>query len=170
MTALGWRWFLRLHQRGKDPAEFLTGFTILLARAVNSGRRLVGMAHSKDALNPAAQRRHHFAVEALPSSLGVSHECRNASPHGQELHDAYEERLRDNTVTPVVDQVQFRIDFPAWLATLTGRERRMVREMANNEGTLDLSRQFELSPSRISQLRREFHDDWRRFCGEGSQP
>jgi hypothetical protein len=38
--------------------------------------------------------------------------------------------------------------------------------MANNEGTLDLSRQFELSPGRISQLRREFCDDWRRFCGE----
>ena len=106
MTALGWRWFLRLHERGKDPAEFLTGFTTLLARAVNSGRRLVGMAHAKDALNPAAQRRHHFAVEVLPSSLGVSHERRTASPHGQELQDAYEERLCDNTVTPVLDQVR----------------------------------------------------------------
>ena len=169
MTALGWRWFLRLHQRGKDPSEFPTGFTTLLARAVNSGRRLVGMAHSKDALNPAAQRRHHFAVEVLPSSLGVSHERRTASPHGQELQDAYEERLRDNSTTPVPEQVQFRIDFPAWLDTLTGRERRIVRAMANNEGTLDLSRQFELSPSRISQLRREFHDDWRRFCGEDGQ-
>ena len=169
MTALGWQWFLRLHQRGKDPAEFLTGFTTLLARAVNSGRRLVGMAHAKDALNPAAQRRHHFAVEVLPSSLGVSHERRTASPHGQELQDAYEERLRDNSTTPVLEQVQFRVDFPAWLDTLTGRERRIVRAMANNEGTLDLSRQFELSPGRISQLRREFHDDWRRFCGADGQ-
>ena len=169
MTALGWQWFLRLHERGKDPSAFLTGFTTLLARAVNSGRRLVGMAHAKDALNPATQRRHHFAVEVLPSSLGASHERRTASPHGQELQDAYEERLRDNTVTPILDQVAFRIDFPAWLDTLTGRERRIVREMANNEGTLDLSRQFELSPSRISQLRREFHDDWRRFCGEDGQ-
>ena len=106
MTALGWRWFLRLHQRGKDPSEFPTGFTTLLARAVNSGRRLVGMAHAKDALNPAAQRRHHFTVEVLPSSLGVSHEWRNAMPHGQELQDAYEERLRDNTVTPVPEQVR----------------------------------------------------------------
>jgi hypothetical protein len=169
MRALAWQWFLRLHERGRDPSAFLTGFTTLLARAVNSGRRLVGMAHSKDVTNPATQRRHGFKVEVLPSSLGVSHECRNASPHGQELHDAYEERLRDNTVTPVLGQVAFRIDFPEWLATLTGRERRIVREMANNEGTLDLSRQFELSPSRISQLRREFHDDWRRFCGELDQ-
>jgi hypothetical protein len=47
MTAMAWQWFLRLYQRGKDPSEFLTGFTTLLARAVNSGRRLVGMARSK---------------------------------------------------------------------------------------------------------------------------
>jgi hypothetical protein len=38
--------------------------------------------------------------------------------------------------------------------------------MARNKRTLDLSRQFELSPARISQLRREFHDDWRRFLGD----
>ena len=106
MTALGWQWFRRLHESGKDPAQFQTGFATLLARAVNSGRRLVGMAHAKDATNPAAQRRHHFAVEVLPSSLGVSHERRTASPHGQELQDAYEERLRDNTVTPVPEQVR----------------------------------------------------------------
>ena len=106
MCALAWKWFLRLHERGRDPADFVKGFVSLLARAVNSGRRLVGMAHAKDALNPAARRQHHFAVEVLPSSLGVSHERRTASPHGQELQDAYEERLRDNTVTPVPEQVR----------------------------------------------------------------
>jgi hypothetical protein len=74
--------------------------------------------------------------------------------------------LRDNTVTPVPDQVQFRIDWPAWLATLTARERRMIRAMARSERTKDLSRQFELSPARISQIRREFRDAWARFCGE----
>jgi hypothetical protein len=168
MTALGWRWFLRLHERGKDPAEFLTGFTTLLARAVNSGRRLVGMAHGKDAANPATQRRHHFAVEVLPSSLGVSHERRTASPHGQELQDAYEERLRDNTITPVVDQVQFRIDFPAWLATWPERDRQLIEALGLGERTLALAEQFGLTPGRISQKRREYHGDWERFCGDRS--
>jgi hypothetical protein len=65
--------------------------------------------------------------------------------------------------------VQFRIDFPAWLKTLTGRERRMIRLMARNERTLDLSRQFELSPARISQLRREFRDDWLRFIADADE-
>ena len=76
----------------------------------------------------------------------------------------FEERLRDNTQTAIPEQVCFRIDFPAWLTTLTARERRLVREMAKNERTLDLSQRFDVSPARISQLRRELHNDWTRFC------
>jgi hypothetical protein len=166
MRALAWKSFLRLHERGRDPADFVTSFTTLLARAVNSGRRLAGMAKAKDVMNPATQRRRGFQVEPLPSSTRTSHERLYASPVGQALLDAFEERLRDNTVTPVADQVQFRIDWPAWLATLTGRERRIIRAMSRNERTLDLSREFELSPSRISQLRREFFIDWHRFLGD----
>ena len=166
MRALAWKWFLGLHQQGRDPADFLKAFTTLLARAVNSGRRLAGMAKAKDVMNPATQRRHGFTVEPLPSSSAAGHEHLYAEVRGQRLHDAYEERLRDNTITPVPDQVQFRIDWPAWLARLTGRERRIIEAMARNARTLDLSRRFELSPGRISQLRREFHDGWRRFCGE----
>jgi hypothetical protein len=170
MRCLAWKWFLRLHERGRDPADFLTGFVTLLARAVNSGRRLASMARAKDVLNAATQRRHGFHVERLPSSTQASHERLYAEVHGQELHDAFEERLRDNTITPVIDQVVFRIDWPAFLRTLTGRERRLIRAMARNERTLDLSRQFEVSPARISQLRREFFEGWHRFCadpGEG---
>jgi hypothetical protein len=166
MRCLAWQWFLRLHDRGRDPADFLTGFVSLLARAVNSGRRLAGMAKAKDVLNAATQRRHDFRVERLPSCTQASHEKLYAEVHGQELHDAFEERLRDNTITPVIDQVQFRLDWPAWLATLTGRERRMIRAMALSERTLDLSKQFEVSPARISQMRREFFEGWQRFCGD----
>jgi hypothetical protein len=36
--------------------------------------------------------------------------------------------------------------------------------MAKNERTLDLSKRFQMSPARISQLRREFKHDWDRFC------
>jgi hypothetical protein len=166
MRALAWKSYLRLHERGRDPADFVAMFVTLLARAVNSGRRLAGMERAKDVMNRATQRRHGFQVEPLPNSTRTSHERLYASPVGQALLDAFEERLRDNTITPVADQVQFRIDWPAWLATLTGRERRLIRAMARNERTKDLSRQFELSPARISQLRREFHDDWHRFLGD----
>jgi hypothetical protein len=166
MCGLGWRWYRRLHDRGRDPADFLTGFVTLLARAVNSGRRLAGMARATDVLNPATQRRHGFHVERLPSCTQASHERLFSEVHGQDMHDAFEERLRDNSITPVIDQVVFRIDWPAFLRTLTGRERRMIRAMGLGERTLDLSRRFEVSPARISQLRREFFEGWERFCGD----
>jgi hypothetical protein len=34
-----------------------------------------------------------------------------------------------------------------------------------DERTLDLASRHGLSPSRVSQLRREFWQDWERFCG-----
>src|SRR5262249_58041693 len=92
-------------------------------------------------------------VEPCPASRRNAHEQFYATPLGEELQDAFEERLRDNTLTPVPDQVAFRIDFPAWLRTLTARERRLIRAMARNERTTDLSRQFQVAPGRISQLR-----------------
>jgi hypothetical protein len=160
---------LRLREQGKDPSEFMKSFTTLLARTVFSGRRLVGLEKAKEVMNPFTQRRHGFLVEALPTSFRTSFDQLYAIPYGQELLDTFEERLRDNTTTPVPDQVQFRIDWPAWLATLSGRERRIIRVMAKSESTINLSRRFDLSPARISQLRREFHDDWNRFCDGADQ-
>jgi hypothetical protein len=153
MVALCWKWYLRLVERGKDPARFPTTLATFAARHVRSGRRLCGPEKGKDALSPLAQTRHDFVVEKLPD-----HSTLSANP--------FAEALRDNTRTPPPEQAAFRIDFPAWLATLTARERRLIRAMARDERTLDLSKRFELSPARISQLRREFHDDWRRFLGD----
>src|SRR5262245_169802 len=38
--------------------------------------------------------------------------------------------------------------------------------MALGERTKDLAARYGTTQGRISQLRREFHDDWRRFTGE----
>jgi hypothetical protein len=169
MRALGWKWLVRLHERGKDPEDFVRAFVTYLAHAVNSGRRLAGKAKARDVLNPICQKRCGFKVENLPGSFRAGQEYLYASPRGQQLQDEMEERLQDNTITPVFDQVQFRIDFRAWLKTLTPRERRMVRGMMRNERTKDLSKRFEVTAGRISQMRREFHDSWQRFCSDAGQ-
>ena len=166
MRGVCWQWFIRLVRRGKGVTAFVSALATYAARAVHSGRRVCGHERAKDVLSPVARRRHGFRVEPLPVSTRSPYEDLYATTLGQALQDAYEERLRDNTLTPVPDQAAFRIDFPAWLATLTGRERRLIRAMARNERTKDLSRAFELSPGRISQLRRAFHDDWLRYHGE----
>lgn len=174
MVAISWKWFRRLAERGKDAAQFPTVLASLAARAVSNGRRLCGQEKAKDVMSSLAQRRHGFRVERLPSSTSQPYEDVYGSPRGQQNMDAYEERLHDNTQTPVPDQVQFRIDFPAWLTTRTERDRRMIDEMSLNHRTKDLASSFGICPARISQLRQEYHADWRQFLGDptntNSQP
>jgi hypothetical protein len=166
--ALACKWFVRLAERGKDPLTFPVVFASYAARAVKCGRRVCGQEKGNDVLSSLARQRHGFSVEPLPLATRTPHEQLHGSAYGQRRQDAFEERLQDNTITPVPDQVAFRLDFPAWMETLTARERRLVRDMATNERTLDLSQRYELSPARISQLRRELHNDWCRFLGDYS--
>src|SRR5262249_50608990 len=159
-------WFLRLSEQGKDVFDFPMAFAALLARAVRCGRRLCGQERAGDVLSFVTQQRHGFRVERLPSSTCTNHEQLYADPHGQALLDALEERLRDNTLTPVPDQAAFRIDFPLWRCTPTERDRRVIDALLAGERTKDVSQMFGLCPGRVSQLRRDFLEDWRRFTDE----
>ena len=164
-VALAWRSFVRLAERGKDATQFPSALATGVVRAVRSGRRLCGQEKSRDVMSAAAQRRHGFRVEELlPPS--VAYEKFKSEPLGQRLHDAFEERLRDNTQTPVIDQVVFRLDFRDWLGTLTARNRQVVDDLVAGEGTGEVARKFGLSPGRVSQLRRQFEDGWAIFCCE----
>ena len=165
MVALAWRWFLRLVERGKDPCEFPTAIASYAAKAVKSGRRLTGQERSKEVLSPVARHRHGVKVEPLPSSTRRDFEDFYGTVHGQQDLDAFEERLRDNSMTPPPEAAAFRIDFPSWLRTRTDRDRRIIEDMMQDERTLDLARKHGISPGRVSQLRREFMDDWNHFCG-----
>src|SRR5262249_16572931 len=94
------------------------------------------------------------------------HEQLYADSHGQALLDALEERLRDNTLTPVPDQAAFRIDFPLWRCTRSERDRRVIDALMAGGRAREFSQKFGLSPGRVSQLRRDFMEDWRRFTDE----
>jgi hypothetical protein len=152
VVALAWKWHLRLAERGKDATRFPSALATFAARAVRAGRRVCGREWARDVLSPSAQRRHHFAVECLPdfSTLGSN---------------PLAEALVDNTQTPPPEQAAFRLDFPAWLQTRNERDRRLAEDLMTGERTQDVSTKFGLSPARVSQLRRDFHDDWQRFCG-----
>jgi hypothetical protein len=150
-VALAWRSFTRLAEKGRDATRFPAALATLAARAVRSGRRLCGQERASDVLSPVAQRRRGFTVRPLPQS-------------GGEEGSLLEEALCDNTLTPVDEQVVFRVDFPAWRNTRTERDRRLLDALMVGERTVDVSRRYRLTPGRVSQLRREFHADWTRFC------
>lgn len=163
-VAVGWRWFLRLAERGKDARHFPSVLASYAARAVKSGRRLCGQLRSKEVLSELSQMRHGFRVQPLPTSTRRSFEELHGTVGAQRQIDTFEERLQDNMQTPVPDQVAFRCDFPAWLKTRSRRDRHLIRAMAGEERTLDLAKRFQLSPARISQLRRDYAADWNRYC------
>ena len=147
---LSWTWFRRLARRGKDATAFPSALAVYAGRAVKCGRRVCGQERSKDVLSPSAQRRRGFAVLSLPQFSTL-----NGNP--------LEEALIDNTVSPVPDQVAFRLDFPVWLCSLSRRNRDIAESMALGHRTKHLSQRFGLSEGRVSQLRRDFCESWRRF-------
>ena len=153
VIALAWKWFVTLEQRGKDPASFVSTLATLAARAVRSGRRLAAGEPAKDVFSSRPQVRQGFTVMTLPvPSTGP----------GNGLDDV----LRDNTQTPPPDAAAFRIDFPRWFATLSTRTGRLVDKLMSGEKTSVAARAVGVSPGRVSQWRRELHDDWLRFHGE----
>jgi hypothetical protein len=137
-------------------------------RHVRSGRGLCGQERAKDVFSCRAQRTKGFQVERLPSSTCQSQEVFYGDPHGQDHMDAFEERLQDNTRSPVPDQAAFRIDYPDWLSRLGERNRAIAEDMTLDLSTKELASRHKVTPGRISQLRREFHADWQRFCGDVS--
>jgi hypothetical protein len=154
-VGLSWRWFVRLSERGKDGTQFPTAIATFAARAVNSGRRVCGQEKAKDVLSPRAQQRHGFAVEKLPDYSTLS-------------NNPLQEALIDNMQTPVPEQAAFRIDLPCWLGQLGSRRRDIVIDMALGYRTQELAQKYKVSEGRISQMRREAADDWRRFHGDAA--
>jgi hypothetical protein len=151
-VALGWKWFRRMAQRGKDARQFPTAFASFAAKAVKSGRRVCGQEKPRDVMSGRAQRRHGFYVGKLPD---ISTESGN--PLAEALHD--------NTKTPPPEAAAFRCDFPVWRGRFDQRRRRVLDALALGHRTKEVARRFHLSEARVSQMRREYMCDWDRFTG-----
>jgi hypothetical protein len=153
MIGLAWQWHLRLAENGKDSTRFPTALATYAARAVKSGRRLVGQEKSKDMLSPRAQQRHRFAVGKLPDFETLS-------------DNPLAEALADNTQSPPDETICFKLDCAAWLASLTNRDRGIAEDLMVGGRTIDVAAKHGVSAARISQLRREFSQGWQTFCGD----
>jgi hypothetical protein len=150
-VALAWAWYVRLRAKGRDPADFAVTFARLAAKAVGSGRRVCGRERTHDASSPVCQWRRGFTVSPISS---LSH------PDGT----AFDWAVRDNSQTPIPDQVQFRCDFPSWMRGLSELKKRVVESLALGHRTGDVARAAAVSSARISQMRRELRADYMTFC------
>ena len=151
MLALAWSWFVRLAERGKDASKFASVLATYAARSVRVGRRLCGQEKAQDVLSFVAQQRGGFSVGVLPEPSSIEDNALAAALH-------------DNTITPIVDQVQFRLDFPRWRRSRCDRDRRLIDDLMVGERPYQMARKYGLSRSRVSDLRRQMFEDWTSFC------
>ena len=142
----------RLVQNGQSDRVFPTVLAKFAVAQVRVGRQVATRMNVRDVCSPYAQKRKGIRVERLHRFDPQMNEWR--------------ESILEDHRTPVFDQVQFRIDFPAWLSQLSRRDRKLAEWLALGNATGQTARKFRISAGRVSQLRQEFYDSWREFLGE----
>ncbi len=59
-----------------------------------------------------------------------------------------------------------RVDFSEWLDQLPKRRRHIAEALGSGDSTGSAAERFDISPGRVSQIRRELNDNWIAFHGE----
>jgi len=139
-----------LAQRRKWSAIHPSPLVRYAVAQVRAGRQVGCSLNSRDVSSPYAQRRNGFHLERLENQAELGR---------------WQEVLLADERTPVDEQAAFRVDFPAWLARLSPRQRQIATFLAVGHSTSAAARRFGLSAGRISQLRRQLHRDWLEFQG-----
>jgi len=70
----------------------------------------------------------------------------------------------DSEADPVFGQVALMHDFQLWMKRHSSRDRRIIYMFLLGYTTTDVSKRFNLSCARVSQLRKQFAGSWFNFC------
>ena len=142
-------------QQGREGLAFATVLARYAVAQVRTGRQVGGRLNIKDVSSGYAQYRKRFNVSRL------------------DRFDSVEGCWKEATVAddewPVLDQVAFRCDFPAWLKTLPPRDRKIAQCSGRGEPHHRCRQPVWVSLARISQLRRELERSWLAFHGEEAE-
>ena len=146
--------FVRLAERGKADIAYAVPLAIFAIRQVREGRRVGSKRNIRDVTSPYAQHKKGITVESLDQG-------------GNDEPDWREIVVEDRHAGP--DEVaSTRIDFSEWLRSMPQRTRRIATTLATGETTGDVAQRFQVSSSRISQLRRELMQSWDQFQSENA--
>ncbi|MBI3410991.1 MAG: hypothetical protein HY040_21875 [Planctomycetes bacterium] len=159
--------YLSLKQRGRDCVlEFPSKMAKYAALHVKNDRHVGGHANSHDALSAKAQQKHGFRVDSLQRTLPRRRKARHAFGRSSRILDAFEEHLQDDSLTPIPEQVCFRLDWAAFMRTLSRRDRAMAKYLSLGNSATETAEKFRMSCGRVTQLRRRWHREWTTFQGE----
>lgn len=142
--------FARLVERDKVELAFASVLARYACKQIRAGRRIGNRADIRDLLSSHARKRGVF-VHGLFE--------RDEKGNWQDLV------IEDKRTRPA-DVAACRVDFRAWLATLTIRNRRIAEALAVGASTTEVAKRFQISPGRVSQLRNELFEEWQELHGE----
>jgi hypothetical protein len=141
--------FVSLKARGKFPCAFPGTLAVFAVMHVRSGRHVGGGSNSAEVSSFRVQRQQGFQLQLIASNLA-----------------GWDEHFLDSTAVPVPDQVRFKLDWTDFLRSLPRRHRRMIRSLAQGHLANQVAQEFQVSPSRITQLRQHWQRRWQEFLGE----
>ena len=141
--------YVRLVELGKTELAYASPLARHAVAHVRAGRQVGNCLRGRDVLSPYAQRQKRFTVERLD--------------HFDEQAQAWQEVLVEDRRSTPAEIAASRMDVAAWLATLPVQLRKVAQVLATGETTKGAAEQFQVSPGRISQIRRALHDTWHAF-------
>ena len=144
--------YARLVEQGRESVAFATVLARFAIAQVRAGRHVGGRLNAQDISSNYCQQKKRIRLGRLDRFDPVE--------------NCWQETIVEDHRTPVLDQVCFRIDFPAWLDSLPSRDRKIAKALAAGERNTDVAARFGISMARVSQLRREFERSWLAFQGE----
>jgi hypothetical protein len=139
----------RLAERGRIEVAKATPLAQYAIRQARQGRLTGGKLNRRDVSSRYCRHMNGICVERLDRFDPVAGEWREA--------------IVEDHHTPVADQVAFRLDFPEWLARLSGRDRQIAEFLAVGNAPWEAAVKFGLCRARISQKRAHFACSWQRF-------
>jgi hypothetical protein len=142
--------FRRLVELGKQDLAYASPLARFAVAHTRAGRRVGSTRNSLDVFG--GQGRRESSLKSLQARSSIS--------------NVWVESLADDTLTPIPDQVAFRLDFPAWLSNLSRRDRKLATFLAVGNTPAEAAERFGVSRPRISQLRGQLETSWRAFHGE----
>ena len=142
----------RLAELGKLQIVYRTPLANFAIRQVRSGRRVGAKLNVHDLTSVHAKNMKQLVVERLDYFVEVDWVWK-------------EILIEDRNATPA-ELAASRIDFPAWLDSLSRRDRKLALRLASGESTGRVAKMFRVSAGRISQLRRELMASWLNFVGQ----
>jgi len=137
--------YVRLHERGKLAQAYPTPLAQYAVRQIRQGRKVGGNLNVRDVSSPYCQRLKQVILERLDK---------------WDTEQGWMEIVVEDRHVSPADVARVRLDFAAWLKSLSRRHRKVALDLASGHRTKDVARKYRVSDGRISQLRRELRLTW----------